>query len=271
MSELRVDGVSIHYEWRDGPGSAGAAPIVLLHGLGSSCGDWSLQVPVLGARHPLLLVDLRGHGRSSHARGAITIEAMAGDVQALLGRLGAPAAHVVGLSLGGCVALALALRAPERVRSLILVNAFARRASNGARGAARLSARLALLACAPMSVVARHVASGLFPRRDQRELHLAAARALEATPRGVYVRTMLALARFDARRALASVRCPTLVIAGDRDGTVPLHAKRALADGIAGAKLLVVTDSGHATPWDQPDEFNRAVLDFIGGSPGEER
>lgn len=263
MPELLLDRVSIHYDEHVAAGvTPEAAPIVLLHGLGSSSRDWTPQVPVLGARHPLLLVDLPGHGRSSPG-GSTSIDAMAAHVDALLDRLRLAPAHVVGLSLGGCVALALALRAPDRVRSLTLVNAFAHRAPAGVRALGRMLVRLVLLGVAPMSVVGGHVARGLFPRPAQRRLCLDAAAALARTPRGAYLRTMIALARFDARGALGGVRCPTLVIAGDADATVPLHAKRALAAGIPGARLLVLTDSGHATPWDQPDEFNGAVIDFI--------
>jgi pimeloyl-ACP methyl ester carboxylesterase len=75
---------------------------------------------------------------------------------------------------------------------------------------------------------------------------------------------MLALAAFDARARLAAIRCPTLVVAGDRDRTVPRAAAEALARGIPNARLVVIADSGHATPWDQPAAFSRAVLDFVG-------
>jgi pimeloyl-ACP methyl ester carboxylesterase len=71
------------------------------------------------------------------------------------------------------------------------------------------------------------------------------------------------VAGFDARRRLASVRCPVLVVAGDRDATVPLAAKRRVQEAIPGARLLVVADSGHATPCDQAGRFNAALLAFV--------
>jgi len=91
---------------------------VFLHGLGSCADDWIWQVPAFERDHRLLLVDLPGHYRSPLPAGRLTVDTMADAVGALLARLGEPPAHVVGLSLGGCVGLALALRAPERVRSL---------------------------------------------------------------------------------------------------------------------------------------------------------
>jgi len=262
MPAVALGDVTLHYETR-GPGDG--TPIMLLHGLGSSSADWALQLPVLAARHRVIAPDLRGHGRSSRPRGRFTVAAMADDVARLLTALAAPPAHVVGLSLGGCVAQALALDRPDRVRSLTLVNAFARPAAAGPRGALRMLARLGLLACAPMRVVAAHVARGLFPRPDQRELYLAAVASLAGNPRRTYVASLRALAGFDVRRRLGELRCPTLVVAGDRDQTVPLAAKRLLERSIPGAKLLIIPDSGHATPYDQATPFTSALLAFIDG------
>ena len=257
---MRAEPVALHHETC---GKADGPLIVLLHGLGSSSADWRFQLPALGAAYRVIVPDLRGHGRSPRGRGRLTAAMLAADVAALLDALAAPPAHVVGLSLGGCVALALALDHPARVRSLTLVNTFARLSLAGPRGALHGLARLALLACAPMRVVAAHVARGLFPRRDQRELYLAAVASLAANPRRTYLASLRDLASFDVRRRLGAVRCPTLVVAGDRDATVPLFAKRLLQQSIPGAELIVVDDSGHVTPCDQPDRFNALLLSFI--------
>ena len=240
MPPVRSEPVALYHEtWC---GKADGPPIVLLHGLGSSSADWRFQRPVLGEHYRLIIPDLRAHGRSPRGRGRLTAETMAADVAALLDTLDVPAAHVVGLSLGGCVALALALDHPSRVRSLTLVNTFARLTPAGPRGALRMLARLGLLACAPMRVVAAHVARGLFPRPDQRELYLAAVASLAGNPRRTYLASMGGLASFDVRRRLGELRCPTLVIAGDRDATVPLASKRLLQRSISGAELIVVDD-----------------------------
>jgi len=74
---------------------------------------------------------------------------------------------------------------------------------------------------------------------------------------------MAGLARFDARARLPGIACPTLVLVGGRDRTVPRSAAAMLCRGIAGAELIVVDDGGHAVPYDHPDVFNRTVLDFI--------
>jgi len=265
VPSVRVGEVDLHYEIH-GDLRAGRPPdgpaMVLLHELGSSGLDWPLQLPAFTRCARVITVDLRGHGQSSGA-GWPTIERMADDLASLLRALAESAAHVVGLSLGGCVGLALAIRSPGQVRSLTLVNAFARRSPAGMRGVARMLARLGLLAVAPMGVVGAHVARDLFPRPGQAELVRRTTDSLGRNRKGSYFAVLCALVRFDATRKLSSVRCPTLVVAGALDGTVPLSAKRRLEREIPGARLLVVPDSGHATNIDQPDAFNRAVLDFV--------
>jgi pimeloyl-ACP methyl ester carboxylesterase len=180
----------------------------------------------------------------------------------LLAGLDAPA-HVVGLSLGACVALRLALEAPARVRSLTLINPFARVQACGPADVARLALRMILLGTAPMDAVAAHVARRLFPWPEQRGLYESAVASLAATSRRAYFATMRALARFDARPQVAAIRQPTLIVAGDRDTSVPLAAKAALAAAIPRARLLVIPASGHATPHDQPVVFNRVLLEFL--------
>jgi len=159
---------------------------------------------------------------------------MAARVEALLDELGEGRVHVVGISLGACVGLALALRAPARVRSLTLVNGFARLRPPDAAGALRMAVRLVLLATAPMTAVARLVAASM--------------------------------AAFDARARLGEIRCPTLVVAGLDDRTVALEAKEALAHGIPGARFVLVPGSGHATPVDRADAFNGVLHEFLAGS-----
>lgn len=254
----------MYYE-RRGLTAAGAPAVLFLHGLGSSADDWAPQLASFGARYRLLLVDLPGHWRSARPPARLTVEGMAERVDAWLGELGERPVHVVGLSLGACVGLALALQTPARVRSLTLVNGFAKLPRPDAGGAARLALRLALVGAAPMRTVAAFVARGLFPERGQAALYRRAVTSLTRTSRRVYLESMMALAAFDARRRLGTVRCPTLVVAGERDGTIRLEPKAALARGVPGARLEILRDSGHATPHDRPEAFNRLTLAFLAG------
>jgi 3-oxoadipate enol-lactonase len=238
--------------------------VLFLHGLGSSADDWTEQVPALEADYRLVLVDLPGHGRSPLPRGRLTIESMAAEVDALLTHLGESSVHVVGLSLGGCVGLALALATPPRVRSLTLVNAFARLRPAGPAAALRMALRGVLLATARMRGVAALVAGTVFPRPEHGALRRAAAARLARTSRRSYAAAVAALACFDARASLTHLACPTMVVAGADDGTVGIEIKDALARAISGARWVVVPVSGHATNVDQPAAFNSVLKEFLG-------
>jgi pimeloyl-ACP methyl ester carboxylesterase len=262
MPLIEVNGLKLFYK-TEGQSSTTAPVLLFLHGLGSSSTDWALQSHFFSQRYRLLMVDLRAHGRSRHPGGRLTIEMMADDVDGLLARLEIASAHVVGLSLGGCVALTLALRHPARVRSLILVNTFARLQPAGLGGLFRMLTRVWLLLFAPMPVIAAHVAQGLFPKSEQVAYYKSAVASLSQNSKRAYLSSIRALLGFDLREQVGMIQCPTLVMAGDRDRTIPLAAKEALCRSIPGAQLCVIPDSGHATPYDQTELFNRAVDEFI--------
>ncbi|MCS7039532.1 MAG: alpha/beta fold hydrolase [Anaerolineae bacterium] len=248
----RVSDVRIHYRVL-GAGE----PLVMLHGLGSAGSDWFPVTPGLAPYYRLVLVDLRGHGQSSLARD-YSIAAMARDVKAVLDAEGIGQTHVLGLSLGGCVALQLAIAAPARVMGLVLVNTFARLRHEGMWR--RRLARVRYAALGSMDDLARLVAGSLFG--DPAAQALAFDR-LRRNDLGAIRRCMMAVARFDVRRQLSQITAPTLVLIGDRDRTVPRRCADELAAGIPHARLQVIADAGHALPHEQPEAFTRAVLAFL--------
>ena len=113
MAWFEHEGCSLHYE-EYGHG----APLILIHGLGSSCLDWELQVPVLSQHYRLVVVDVRGHGRSDKPRERYSIAGFTADLMALIEHLHLPPAHVVGLSMGGMICQQLGVRYPDKVLSL---------------------------------------------------------------------------------------------------------------------------------------------------------
>ncbi|MBI5293515.1 MAG: alpha/beta fold hydrolase [Chloroflexi bacterium] len=237
--------------------------VVLLHGMGSCADDWLLQVPLLATRYRVVALDARGHGNSPKPPGPYSIPQMADDAVETLDWLGIGAAHVVGLSMGGCTALQLAIAHPSRVRSLVIVNSYARVQPAGWRGALRFLQRAWALTFGSMDEVAEPVAYSMFPKPEQAELRRIAHARIAGNPRGPYRAALMACVTFNALPQLSCVACPTLIVAGDRDLTVALPLKQQLRQGIPGAELRLIPDSGHATPVDQPEPFNRALLEFL--------
>lgn len=241
--------------------------IVLLHGLGANGSSWRPQVPALmAAGYRVLAPDLRGFGRSSYP-GQTGIAEMAGDVAHLLRTVGDGPAHIVGLSMGGTVALQLALEQPALVRSLVLANTSARLRPWRLDGWVYYGLRYALLYLLTHQTQARLVARRTFPHPEQEELRCAfAGQILQANPYA-YRGALRALAFFNVLDSLAQVQAPTLVVSGEHDRTIPLATQRLLAEGIPGARHTIIPGAGHGVTADRPALFNQAMLDFLQETP----
>ncbi len=236
--------------------------VLMLHGLGSRGEDWVLQIEPLRNDYRVVTCDLRGHGSSPSPLGWPTLSDLAQDVIGLLEQVGERSAHVVGLSLGGGVALQMGVDHPEQVKSLTIVNAAATlRVPRNRLPSAFV--RMVLLLTGRRRKLGEWVAAGLFPRDDQQELREVAAEQIAKNLSRNYLQAILAILRFDLRKQVGQIVVPTLVVAGKLDRTVPLRAKIELANAIPGARLEVIEGSGHATPLDSPDEFNRILQEFL--------
>ena len=117
MAYFEHEGCSLHYE-EYGQGD----PLVLVHGLGSSCLDWEYQIPVLAEHYRVIVTDVRGHGRSDKPRERYSIQGFSADLVALLEHLNLAPVHLVGLSMGGMIGFQTAVDQPALLRSLCIVN-----------------------------------------------------------------------------------------------------------------------------------------------------
>lgn len=237
------------------------APLLLLHGLGGSHDDWRLQIREFAAKYRVIVPDLRGFG-ASERREPFTIPQHARDMIALFAALSIGKAHVVGLSMGGAVAIELTLRAPQSVASLVLVNtAPGFTLTNWQR---RRMAWLRVLVALVLGVggVARLFGSGTFPARHQGRLRKRFIRRASRTSRWVYLATLRALTRWHAEARLAAIRAPTLVIGAEHDFTTSEEKKRWSARFVH-ARFVEIAGSRHHTELDSPERFNREVLGFI--------
>lgn len=236
--------------------------LVLLHSLLTDCGVWDLVVPALARERRVWVVDLPGYGGSAPAPADIGVHA--DRVAAFLDDRGLPDdTAVMGNGLGAAVALALAVRHGARFGRLVL-----------AGGAAEFPGE----AKQPFEAMARRArADGmasvvdLAVRRIFTEDYLAAhpealeerrAALLQSDPE-VFASACDALRAMDLRDHLAAVTNPTLVVVGDDDQATPPVRARELADGIPGARLVVLPECAHAPQLQQPHEFLAAIAPFL--------
>ena len=250
---------------------SGAQTVLLLHGLGVNSASWQLQLPALAqAGFRALVPDVRGFGASQHPAGNTGLPqpgvgGLAADIVHLLDAIPRqnPRVHLVGISMGGVLALQIALDRPELVEKLVLVNTFARLRPRSPRVWAFFLLRFVLAHSLGISVQARAAAGRLFPQPEQEALRQAFIdQCLQADPRS-YRAAMRSLARFDARARLAEIQAPTLVVTGENDATVPPEIQAALARGIPGARQEIIPGAGHAVTAERPSQFNQILIHFL--------
>jgi pimeloyl-ACP methyl ester carboxylesterase len=257
MPHVSVDGLRLYVE-EHGDGE----PLLLIHGLGSSARDWQAQVPYFAHRHRVMACDLRGHGRSDKPPGPYAIPQFARDVAVLLRKQDAAPAHVVGLSMGGMVALELAASAPVLLRSLVVVNsAVDVRLDSWADVWFYVTRRLAVQALG-MRRVGEMIGARLFPKSEQETLRRTFVERWAQNDKAAYVASIDAIMGWSIASRLPRIAVPTLFVSSEHDYT-PVAAKNLAAARMPNAELAVVDDARHALPAERPDDFNALVGDFL--------
>ncbi|MCA9974931.1 MAG: alpha/beta fold hydrolase [Anaerolineales bacterium] len=257
MPTIRTKEMTFYYE-EAGQGE----PLLLLHGLGSSTADWPLQMESFAARYRVIAVDLRGHGRSTKPPGPYSIPMFCTDIIHFLEVMKIASAHILGISLDGMIAFQLAVSSPETVKSLVIVNSVPSMVVKGFGDKWLLWQRSAIVELMGVRRMGEYLAPRLFPKPEQAELRQEIIQRWAQNDKQAYLASMRSFVGWDVSPQLADIHCPTLVISADEDYW-PLSDKEAYTARIPQAQLLVIEDSRHATPVDQPEVFNTAVLDFL--------
>ena len=257
MPKLRINDTELYYEIQ-GAGQ----PLVLIHGLGSSARDWEFQVPEFSIKFQVVTFDLRGHGQSDKPPGPYSIPMFAADTAGLLKALKLESAHIVGISLGGGVALQLAIDAPSLVKTLVIVNSGPAIVGIGDEGKKEIDSRVALVEKMGMRGMGQALAARLFPKPEHASLAATfVERWTENDPRA-YIDALWSMVGWNVTDRLSSIRCPTLVVSADQDYS-PVALKEAYVKLMPNAELVVIPDSHHAVPLEQPQAFNAAIAQFL--------
>jgi 3-oxoadipate enol-lactonase len=252
MPSLRVDDVELFYE-DEGSG----APLVFLHGLGSSSEDWELQRAHFKKRFRCLSFDLPGSGRSK-ATPPFSLSMFARVIAGALTQLDTGPVHLVGLSMGGMTSLQLALDFPQHVRTLTVVNASASAVAKTFKEKALVGFRKLVTEVMGPRQVAKLVASRLFPKPEQAALRAQFIARVARNDPASYLASTRAIIGWSVEERVHALRCPVTFLCADGDYS-PVSVKEALAAKIPGAKVIVVPDSRHALPVECPEVFNAAL------------
>ena len=215
-------------------------PLLLIHGNGGSINSMSDIIPYFSKKYHVIAVDSRAHGKSTDSNDSLSFEMMADDMAALLEQLKVDSVYVIGWSDGGIVALEMGLRHPEKVIKL---------ASTGANIRPDSTALLPSLWLEEKQYYESHKNEILSTANDRNAWKVFLLDWMQPNL---------------PNEALHNIKCPALIIAGDRDLICPEHTLQ-IFQNIPSARLWIVPDSGHATLNEHTTDFCKIVNDFFIG------
>lgn len=247
----------------DVAGAEGAPWVTFANSIASDRGMWRAQVAALAGRHRVLTFDARGHGDTTATPPPYSFDMLVGDVIALWDALGIRRSHLVGLSLGGMVAVGVALAHRDRLASLTVANSMMEATPPFVKS---WEDRIALARDQGLgAVVEPTLARWLSPAFVAAEPGIAAdVRAMirRTSPEG-FIGAAEALKTLDFRRRLPEIRVPTLFVAGSEDIACPASGIKAEAALVPGAEYAEIEGAAHISSIERPDAFSRNVADFI--------
>ena len=256
----RVRGIEMAY------GDEGrGAPVVLLHGFPLNRSMWREQARALSGAWRVVTPDLRGQGETALGGAPATMDEMAEDVAALLDALNVGGAVLGGLSMGGYVAFEFYRRFPERVRALVLADTRPQADTDEGRRTREENARRVLKdGMAPLadSMLPKLLSAGTRERRSE-VVERVRAMILGAKPEGAAAALRGMAVRRDQTDLLPEINVPTLIVVGGEDSVTPPSEAEAMAAKISGSLLVVIEGAGHLSNVERPEEFNRALGDFL--------
>ncbi|MEZ6016695.1 MAG: alpha/beta fold hydrolase [Planctomycetota bacterium] len=237
--------------------------VLFLHGFPLSHTMWDDAIERLAPAYRCIAPDLRGFGRSAPVHGPVmSMETYADDIARTLDRLDVTHAHVVGLSMGGYIALAFAERHAERLRTLTLVDTRAE-AEDEAGRARRVQAATSLLEVG-RAAFARDMITKLVAPGAALELRARLATLIEAAPYESTVAALMGMkVRPDRMHVLRELAVPYLVMCGELDALTPPELSRAMAAANGRSELALIPGAGHMSPMEQPDMFAARLAGFL--------
>ncbi|WP_228002823.1 alpha/beta fold hydrolase [Nocardia australiensis] len=232
--------------------------VVLLHSLGTDHRLWRHQIGSLTAHYDLSTPDSRGHGKSPQA-GAVGIDAWTDDLYGVIEDLGP--VHLIGLSMGGLQAIAVAAKHPELVRSVTIANSFARLPIDVAD--ARIDSSAESITRNGMAGFAKDYLDQTLTRPLDTADYAALYDAISTMSPEAYLESATATFRADVVPLLDSIACPALVVTGELDAKIPSERTAEILGGIDHAQHEIVPRAGHLSCIENPAHFNAVIASFL--------
>ncbi len=263
MARIKVNGVELYYEIH----GEGKETIVFSHGLLWSGRMFQSQVDLLKASYRVVVYDHRGQGRSDESPADFTMETNYEDALALIKALDLGPCHFAGLSMGGFVAMRLAARNPELIKSLILMETSADEEPNTFKYTLlntvvkMLGVKAVTNKVMPIMFGSKFLAD---PARAKEKAHW--QEQLENNKKSITKAVKAVISRKSVYHELPIIKCPVLIIVGDLDvATVPEKSIR-IHNQLTNSRLKVIEGAGHSSCIEEPEKINQAILEFLANS-----
>ncbi|HZN86356.1 MAG TPA: 3-oxoadipate enol-lactonase [Burkholderiales bacterium] len=261
--KAKTNGIETNYELH---GKEGAPWLVLGHSLACSARMWDPQIEALKGSYRILAYDTRGHGASGAPQGAYTLEMLADDLKALLDSLGVKHPHYCGLSMGGMIGQTFALKYPGVFRTLTLADTSSR---YPAEAWPLWQGRIKIAEEQGMVPLVQPTLERWFTepfRKSNPEAVEAIANLIASTPVAGYVGCCHAIPKIDVTARLKEIKCPVLVLCGDKDPGTPPAMSEEIQRSTPGSKLVMIPQAAHLSNLEQPALFTKALREFLGAA-----
>lgn len=240
------------------------APVLLLHPFPLNSQAWAAQAAALAPEQRILAVDFPGFGLSGAAPSGLTLGQVAQGIVELARFRGHERLALVGISMGGYLALEIARQAPELLSRLVLADS--RASADSAQGAAARERFAIRVERQGIGWVADELLPSLLGPRPRPEVVRQLTRLInQATPNGVAAAQRAMATRPDQRATLEGLAIPALILVGALDALTPPKDAREMAERLPGARLELIPGAGHLSFLEEPETFSRALISFLAG------
>jgi 3-oxoadipate enol-lactonase len=257
--KVKANGIEINYEVEgNGPW------LTMSHSLACNLHMWDPQMAALTKTFKVLRFDTRGHGQSSAPSGEYTLEQLADDAKGLLDALKIRETHWVGLSMGGMIAQAFALKYPGVFKSVVLADTTSRRPPNAAQ---MWGERIQIAQAKGMEPLVESTLARWFTepyRNSRKDVMQRIGNDIRNTPVAGFAGCCHAISKVDYLDRLKEIKVPALVIVGEQDHGTPPEAARAIQQALPGSELKIIPSAAHLSNVEQDKAFNEAMLGFLG-------
>jgi 3-oxoadipate enol-lactonase len=256
--KVKANGIDINYEIQgEGPW------VTMSHSLACNLHMWDDQMAVLTKKYKVLRFDTRGHGQSDAPAGEYTFEQLADDAKGLLDALQIWQTHWIGLSMGGMIAQAFALKYPGVFQSMVLADTTSRRPPDAAKN---WGDRIAVAKEKGMDALVENTLARWFTepyRNTRKDVMERISKGIRSTPVAGFAGCCHAISNVDYLDRLKGIKVPALIMVGEHDHGTPPEAARAIQQNLAGSELKIIPSAAHLSNVEQAQILNDAMMDFL--------